>query len=120
VTIEQLRTGWEQIDDDECRRATSTVELIGRRWTSAVMLAVARGASRFSEILGSVTGLSDRMLALRLKELEHTGLMDRVVEPTTPVTVRYVLTARGRELLAALQPLVQYGQRWEGAESRHD
>jgi len=120
VTIEQLRTGWEQIDDDECRRATSTVELIGRRWTSSVMLAVARGASRFSEILGSVTGLSDRMLALRLKELEHTGLMDRVVEPTTPVTVRYVLTARGRELLAALQPLVQYGQRWEGAESEHD
>ncbi|GAA4162128.1 hypothetical protein GCM10022286_20720 [Gryllotalpicola daejeonensis] len=120
MTIENVRTGWEQIDDDECRRATSTVELIGRRWSSAIMLAVARGASRFSEILASVAGLSDRMLALRLKELEHAGLIDRVVEPTTPVTVRYVLTARGRDLLAALQPLVTYGQRWKRAESTYD
>ena len=121
MTIEQgLRTGWEQIDDDECRRAAGTVELIGRRWSSAIMLGIARGAGRFSEILGSVGGLSDRMLALRLKELGRAGLIDRVVEPTTPVTVHYLLTARGRDLLAALQPLVRYGQLWEGAESRHD
>jgi len=121
VTIDQgLRTGWEQIDDDECRRAAGTVELIGRRWSSAIMLGIARGAARFSEILGSVSGLSDRMLALRLRELEHAGLIDRVVEPTTPVTVRYVLTAQGRDLLTALQPLVRYGQVWERAESEHD
>jgi DNA-binding HxlR family transcriptional regulator len=120
VTIEELRTGWEQIDDDECRRATSIVELIGRRWSSAIMLAVARGATRFTEIVASVAGLSDRMLALRLKELEHAGLIDRIVEPTTPVTVRYALTPRGRDLLTALQPLVRYGQRWEAAESNHD
>jgi DNA-binding HxlR family transcriptional regulator len=120
VSIEDLRTGWEQIDDDECRRAAGTVELIGRRWSSAIMLGIARGATRFGEILASVAGLSDRMLALRLKELEHTGLIDRVVEPTTPVTVRYVLTARGRDLLAALQPLVHYGQRWERGELGHD
>ncbi|HEY0247989.1 MAG TPA: helix-turn-helix domain-containing protein [Gryllotalpicola sp.] len=118
MTIQQeLHTGWESIDDDECRRASSIVELIGRRWSSGIMLAVARGASRFSEILGMVRGLSDRMLALRLKELEHAGLIDRVVEPTTPVTVRYVLTPRGRDLLTSLQPLVRYGQRWERAES---
>ncbi|MFC4243900.1 winged helix-turn-helix transcriptional regulator [Gryllotalpicola reticulitermitis] len=120
MTIEDLRTGWEQIDDDECRRAAGNVELIGRRWSSAIMLGIARGASRFSDILASVTGLSDRMLALRLKELERVGLVDRIVEPTTPVTVRYVLTARGRDLMAALQPLVRYGQRWEAAESKHD
>lgn len=120
MTIHEVRTGWEEIDDDECRRASATVELIGRRWSSAILLGVARGASRFSEILALVTGLSDRMLALRLKELEHVGLVDRVVEPTVPVTVRYVLTARGRDLLAALQPLVRYGQRWEAAESEHD
>ncbi|GAA4168984.1 helix-turn-helix domain-containing protein [Gryllotalpicola koreensis] len=117
---QDLRTGWEQIDDEECRRATGIVELIGRRWSSAIMLAMARGAERFSELLASVIGLSDRMLALRLKELEHAGLIDRVVEPTTPVTVRYLLTAQGRDLLTALQPLVRYGQTWERAESKHD
>ncbi len=55
------------------------------------------------------------MLALRLRELEHAGLVDRIVEPTTPVTIRYRLTVRGRDLLAALQPLARYGQRWESA-----
>jgi DNA-binding HxlR family transcriptional regulator len=106
-------TGWETVDDEQCRRATSVVELVGRRWSSGVMLALSRGATRFSEIVATVDGLSDRMLAVRLKELEHGGLIDRVVEPTTPVTVRYRLSPRGRDLLASLQPLQEYGRRWE-------
>lgn len=115
TTEQQAPTGWELIDDDQCRRATSVVELVGRRWSSAILLALARGAERFGEVLALVSGLSDRMLAVRLRELEHAGLVDRVVEPTTPVTIRYRLTARGRDLLASLQPLVRYGQRWESS-----
>jgi len=107
------RHDWELINDDECRRATAIVERVGRRWNSAILLALARGATRFSEILARVDGLSDRMLAARLKELEQMGLVDRIVEPTTPVSVRYRLTERGRELLDSLQPLVRYGLRWE-------
>ncbi len=119
MTIEQQApTGWELIDDDLCRQATGVVELVGRRWSSGILLALARGAERFGEILGLVAGLSDRMLAVRLRELEHAGLVDRVVEPTMPVTIRYRLTVRGRDLLASLQPLVRYGQRWESAPAR--
>jgi len=110
---------WELIDDDECRRAAAIVERVGRRWNSAILLAVARGASRFTEILARVDGLSDRMLAARLKELEQIGLIDRIVEPTTPVSVRYRLTVRGQDLLASLQPLVAYGQRWEKVPEDH-
>lgn len=110
---------WELIDDDECRRAAAIVERVGRRWNSAILLAVARGASRFTEILARVDGLSDRMLAARLKELEQIGLIDRIVEPTTPVSVRYRLTARGHDLLVSLQPLVAYGQRWEKIPEAH-
>jgi DNA-binding HxlR family transcriptional regulator len=99
----------------ECRRATAIVEVVGRRWNSGILLALARGASRFTEIAASVDGLSDCMLAARLRELEQIGLIDRIVEPTTPVSVRYRLTARGQDLLASLQPLVAYGQRWERA-----
>jgi DNA-binding HxlR family transcriptional regulator len=119
VTIEQERpTGWELIDDEECRRASGVVELVGRRWSSGILFALARGASRFGEVLALVAGLSGRMLAARLKELECAGLVDRTVEPTTPVTVRYRLTARGRDLMASMQPLVRYGQRWEGGADR--
>jgi DNA-binding HxlR family transcriptional regulator len=107
--------GWELIDDEECRRTAGIVERVGRRWNSSILLAVARGASRFTEIVARVDGLSDRMAAARLKELEQLGLIDRIVEPTTPVSVRYRLTVRGQDLLASLQPLVAYGQRWERA-----
>jgi DNA-binding HxlR family transcriptional regulator len=111
------RDAWELINDDECRRTTAILERVGRRWNSAILLALARGATRFSEIIARVDGLSDRMLAARLKELEHMGLIDRIVEPTTPVSVRYRLTERGGELLAAIQPLVRYGLRWESPVS---
>jgi DNA-binding HxlR family transcriptional regulator len=121
VAIQREHTsGWELIDDDECRRATAIVEQLGRRWNSSILLALARGASRFTEIVARVDGLSDRMLAARLKELERTGLIDRIVEPTTPVSVRYRLTVRGRDLLAAIQPLVVYGQRWESTPANRD
>jgi DNA-binding HxlR family transcriptional regulator len=110
---------WKPIDDDECRRASAIVERVGRRWNSGILLALARGATRFSEITARVAGLSDRMLSLRLKELEQLGLVDRIVEPTTPVSVRYRLTARGRDFVAAVQPLVAYGLRWERELSQH-
>jgi DNA-binding HxlR family transcriptional regulator len=113
TNTERTTTGWETVDDEQCRRATTVMELVGRRWSGAILLAMGRGASRFSEVAATVEGLSDRMLALRLKELEHAGLLDRTVEPTVPVTVRYRLSPRGRDLLAALQPLASYAGRWE-------
>jgi DNA-binding HxlR family transcriptional regulator len=101
------------INDDECRRFTSSVELVGKRWSSSILLAIARGASRFTEILAVVPGLSDRLLAQRVKELEATGLLERHVIASTPVQVRYGLTPRGADLIASLQPLVAWGQRWQ-------
>jgi DNA-binding HxlR family transcriptional regulator len=101
------------INDDECHRFQSSVELIGKRWSSAIMLAIARGAHRFTEIIAAVPGLSDRLLAQRVKELESAGMLERQVIASTPVQVRYRLTARGADLLASLQPLMLWAQRWE-------
>ena len=102
------------IDDAECHRFQASVELIGKRWSSGIVLAVARGAHRFSEITAMVPGLSDRLLAQRLRELEAAGLLEREVIASTPVQVRYRLTAKGSDLLQSLQPLVMWGQRWVG------
>ena len=100
------------IDDAACRRFLSSVELVGKRWSSAVLLAIARGATRFSEITATVPGLSDRLLAQRLKELESVGLLQREVIATTPVQVRYTLTEAGADLIESLQPLAAWGHRW--------
>jgi DNA-binding HxlR family transcriptional regulator len=109
VTVHALT----QIPAHECTRFTGAVELVGRRWNAGILLAVLRGATRFSEITATVTGLSDRMLAQRARELEAAGLLAREVIPSTPVQVRYRLTERGTELMRSLQPLVEWAHKWE-------
>ena len=105
MTIAPVETGFEHIDDELCRGFLVHVEVVGRKWNSAILLAGVRGARRFSEYRESVTGISDRLLAQRFKELELEGLIERTVAPTTPVLVQYEPTAYGRDLLRALQPL---------------
>ncbi|MGO2139035.1 MAG: winged helix-turn-helix transcriptional regulator [Leucobacter sp.] len=104
------------IDDDECRLFREAAELAGRKWTAAILLSLARGAERFSEIHASIDGISDRLLAARLRELEAQGLVTRTVVPSTPVQIRYGLTPSGSELITILQPLVHWARR-SGARS---
>ncbi len=59
--------------------------------------------------------LGRRMLVVRLRDLERAGLGERIVTPTTPVSVRYRLSEQGRELLVSLQPIARYALRWEAA-----
>lgn len=97
------------IIDEQCRGFQTAVGIIGRRWSAAILRALALGAERFRDILRRVDGLSDRLLSQRLKELEAEGLITRTVVPTTPVQIRYGLTKRGHDLIVALQPLVDWG-----------
>ncbi|GAA1051986.1 hypothetical protein GCM10009570_05750 [Dietzia natronolimnaea] len=89
------------------------MEIVGKRWSSGILLALGLGAERFTEIERRVEGLSGRMLSVRLRDLESAGLVERLVEPTTPVSVRYRLSERGMELLRSLQPMARYARRWE-------
>ncbi|MFF2276774.1 winged helix-turn-helix transcriptional regulator [Agromyces sp. NPDC058126] len=97
------------IDDEACRRFQSTIEFAGRKWNGAILLAGVRGARRFSEYRAMVTGISDRLLAARLRELEAEGMIERHVKATTPVTIAYTPSAAGLRLIELLQPLVEWG-----------
>lgn len=99
---------FETIDDEKCRAMVQHLEFIGRRWVGAILLAGVRGARRFTQYRALVDGISDRLLSVRLKELEAEDLIERTVTPTTPVTVSYAPTHRGRELIAATQPLTAW------------
>lgn len=99
------------IHEPSCRTFQDTVELVGRRWVGAILLAAQLGARRFGEYRQAVQGISDRLLSQRLKELEAEGLITRTVIPTTPVQVRYALTDDGEELMSVLQPLVDWSHR---------
>ena len=69
-------------------------------------------------IHAAVPGLSDRMLARRLRELSAAEIVTRDVMPSTPVQVIYRLTPQGHDLMAALQPLFRWGVRWHGEPGR--
>ncbi|WP_166875603.1 helix-turn-helix domain-containing protein [Salinibacterium sp. ZJ450] len=105
-----MNAEFEHINDEECRRFQTSVELAGRKWVGAILLAGARGARRFSEYRTLVEGISDRLLAARLKELETEGLIHRDVQPTTPVSIRYSLTPSGQQLISLLHPLVTWSR----------
>lgn len=75
-------------DEAYCARFHYAIELIGRRWTGAILIALASGRERYSEVRDAIPGLSDRMRCDRLRELEAAGLVRRDVAPTTPVTIR--------------------------------
>ena len=83
-----------------CPRYHQAVELIGRRWTGAIIRSLLSGDRRFTEIGDSVPGVSDRLLSARLRELEDAGIVHRAVDPGPPIHVAYSLTEAGAELEA--------------------
>jgi DNA-binding HxlR family transcriptional regulator len=95
-----------------CPRYHEAVELIGRRWSGAVLRAMFAGATRFSDFRAIVPGLSDRLLSERLKELEAAGIVERRVVASTPVRVEYRLTLKGQALRPAVEALAAWAERW--------
>ena len=99
-----------------CPYFHQAVELIGRRWTGAILEILMQGGSlRFSTIAAAVPDLSDRMLSDRLKELEAYALVERTVFSGPPVRVQYALTPKGQELGPALRELKSWARHWLGA-----
>ena len=103
-----------------CPEFHEAVELIGRRWTGAILFALGDGPLRFGELSESVTGVSDRLLSRRLKELEDRDIVARSVSPGTPVRVDYSLTDKGKALRPAIVELRDWARRWndDGRVSR--
>jgi DNA-binding HxlR family transcriptional regulator len=90
------------------------VELIGRRWTGAIVWALSERSHYYAELTHVVPGLSDRLLSRRLRELEAEGLVERRVHDGTRARVSYALTAKGRDLRPAIRELRSWARRWNG------
>lgn len=95
-----------------CPRFHRAVELIGKRWSGAIVRMLLDGPKRYGQIAETIPDLSDRMLAERLKELESEGIVVRRVVPETPVRVEYSLSEKGRDLQDAILALAGWAERW--------
>jgi DNA-binding HxlR family transcriptional regulator len=105
-------TSQDQAVNGVCPLFHAAIELIGKRWTGAIISALTEGPLRFGELARAVPGLSDRLLSQRLRELEDKGLVEREVEAGTPVRVTYSLTEKGAELRPMIGELKQWAKRW--------
>lgn len=99
-----------------CPYFQRAVELIGRRWTGAIVRAMLAGRERFSDLAATIPGISDRMLSERLKELEAEGIVERVVTPETPVRIEYRLTEKGRALASLVDAISLWAETWLARE----
>ena len=103
-----------------CEKFHRAVELIGGRWTGAVIQLLFHGRMRFAELRAAIPDISDRMLSERLRELESEGIVARIVVPETPVRVEYELTEKGRALEHALSAVGKWAERWVNEGARAD
>ncbi len=95
-----------------CEYYQRAAELIGGRWTAAIIRALVGGVHQFSGLRTAIPGLSDRMLSERLRELEREGIVSRVVVPETPVRVEYHLTEKGKGLQPVMDAIITWIATW--------
>jgi DNA-binding HxlR family transcriptional regulator len=98
-----------------CARFHKAIELVGGRWTGALIQLMLSGPKRFCELREGVPEISDRMLSERLRSLEEEGIVERLVIPETPVRVEYRLTDKGKALEPSLKALAKWAERFVDA-----
>ena len=95
-----------------CARFHQASELIGRRWTGAIIFVLLQKTCRFATLRDAIPDITDRMLSERLQELEQEGVVERVVVPETPVRVEYSLTKKGRALAGAIDSIANWAEKY--------
>ena len=86
------------------------LELIGGRWKARILWKLYNnGTMRFGELRRGLPGITEKMLAQQLKELEHDQLIIRTQYPEMPLRVEYSLSGFGRSLAPVLDALKAWG-----------
>jgi DNA-binding HxlR family transcriptional regulator len=86
----------------------AVLDHVTSRWAVLVLIALTRGRHRFSELRRAVTGVSEKMLAQTLKDLEHDGFVARKAFAEVPPRVEYTLTPLGRGAATKVASLVDW------------
>lgn len=99
-----------------CASFHRAVELIGRRWSGAIIFLLLKSTARFADLRAGIPGITDRMLSERLHELESEGIVSRTVIPDTPVRVEYALTEKGMGLAKVVDSIGEWAHEWHAAD----
>ncbi len=118
VMIETIQSSTKKECDYECRdmnHIEDTLSVIRGKWKILIILSLATGLNRFSEIAKSIPNITLRMLSKELKEMERSLLVKRTVYPDSPIRITYELTP----FATTLQPLINEMIKWGETNGNH-
>ena len=98
----------EQLHSEDCRKIGRLLAVVGDKWAVVLLSKLDDRPMRFRDLREAVSGISDRMLTVTLRNLERDGFVVRTVYPTIPLRVEYALSQRGRDFKEALRPVGQW------------
>lgn len=90
-----------------------TLQLISNKWKVLIIRDLLTGTKRFSELMHSVTGITQKVLTSNLRSMEESGLLIRTVYPQVPPKVEYTLTEIGASLQPILDSMVSWGNNYK-------
>lgn len=111
---EDLGQGTDKAFTEECNVVLNAVGdamyAIGGKWKLRIIISIARGNKRFSELQRQIAGISGRVLSSELKELEMNGFIIKKVTVAYPVLIEYELTPYSQTLEKVVESLVEWGK----------
>lgn len=95
------------------------IRLLDGRWKLLILFNLFGGqVQRFSDLEKLVTGISQKMLAQQLRQLEADGLVERTTYPEVPPRVDYRMTEWGQQLCPALDAMLLWSEQRSGSDAR--
>lgn len=94
-----------------CGSVQTTLKVLGGKWKPPILFLLGSGTLRFGELRKAISGITQKMLAQELREMESDGLISRKVYPVVPPKVEYSITAYGKSLQPLLKQMSEWGQK---------
>ncbi|SHF15033.1 transcriptional regulator, HxlR family [Seinonella peptonophila] len=85
------------------------IDVLGGKWKGIILFHLIEGTMRFNQLRKQMPGITQRMLTLQLRELEHDGIVHREVYKQVPPKVEYSLTDFGRTLIPIVEKMREWG-----------
>lgn len=102
-----------QHDKKECAKSVAAVKdalyVLNGKWKMPLIMALTDGEMRFKDLQRTLGEITPKILSKELKEMELNKFVERIVKPTTPVTITYKLTPYSRSLEKVMQELKDWG-----------
>lgn len=102
-----------------CCPVVNTLHIIGGKWKVLILYYLHGETRRFNELQRLLAGVTQRMLTLQLRELEHDGIVHREVYPQVPPKVEYSLTAFGQTLMPVIEAMHRWGEQYAAECVKH-